>query len=123
VTAGRARILIVEDDGLIALELEDHLRELGYEVTGVVADGAGAVAHAAASAPDLVLMDLSLRGPMDGLEAARRILAGRDVPIVFVSAYGDDTTRARARDVSASGFLAKPYNSDQLRTTLDAALR
>ena len=124
-TAGRARILIVEDEGLIALELEDHVRVMGYEVSGVVATGAGAVAQAAASAsaPDLVLMDIALRGPMDGLEAARQIRAARDVPVVFLTAFADGATRARAKDISPYGFVTKPYNADELRATIEAALR
>jgi len=123
VTDRRPRILVVEDEGIIALELEHHLRDLGYEVVGTVATGAAAVAKAASLAPDVVLMDISLRGAMDGVEAARQIRAARDVPVVFLSAYADRATVDRAAVVSPFGVVTKPYDPAQLAASLETALR
>jgi PAS domain S-box-containing protein len=114
-------ILVVEDEGIIALEIAQTLRDLGYVVAGTADDCDGAVALARAERPDLVLMDVMLKGEDDGIEAARRIRAERDVPVVFLTAYSDSETLARAREVAPYGFLVKPFRADELRAALDVA--
>lgn len=116
------RILVVEDEGVIAMELAATLREFGYDVVGAANDGAGAVALAAEFKPDLVMMDIVIRGPVDGIEAAARIRAARDVPVVFLTAYGDQKTLARAKAVAPYGYLLKPYRPDDLRATIEMTL-
>lgn len=115
------RILVVEDEGVIALEIAQSLRDLGHTVAGTADDCQGAVALARDEQTDLVLMDIMLKGDSDGIEAARRIRAERDVPVVFLTAYSDAQTLARAKDVAPYGFLIKPFRADELRAALDLA--
>ncbi len=89
------RILIVEDEFAVAMELEDHLGALGYTVVDHVMTGAAAIDRAAGADLDLVLMDVRLDGPMDGVEAARTIRKDHPLPVVFVTAYSDDETLQR----------------------------
>jgi DNA-binding response OmpR family regulator len=90
-----ARVLIVEDELLLAWHIESLVREQGHEVCGLVPDGGGAVEQAADLEADLVLMDVRLAGHMDGIEAARQIREQRGTPVIFITAHGDETTRAR----------------------------
>lgn len=115
------RILVVEDEGVIRLEITQSLRDLGYTVAGTADDCQGAVARARDAQPDLVLMDIMLKGDDDGIEAARRIRADRDLPVVFLTAYSDAETLARAKEVAPYGFLVKPFRGEELRAALDIA--
>ena len=118
-----ARILVVEDEFAVAMELEDHLDALGYTVVDHVMTGAKAVDRAAATDPDLVLMDVRLDGPMDGVEAAQTIRASAPVPVVFVTAYSDDETLQRATDTTPFGYVVKPFDERELYATLEVALQ
>ncbi|MFB6279714.1 MAG: sigma 54-interacting transcriptional regulator, partial [Salinibacter sp.] len=117
-----ARILIVEDEFAVAMELEDHLGALGYTVVDHVMTGAEAVDRAADTEPDLVLMDVHLDGPMDGVEAARTIRASQSVPVVFVTAYSDDETLQRATDTTPYGYVVKPFEERELYAAVEVAL-
>ncbi len=117
-----ARILIVEDEFAVAMELEDHLGALGYTVVDHVMTGAEAVDRAADTEPDLVLMDVHLDGPMDGVEAARTIRASQSAPIVFVTAYSDDETLQRAADTTPYGYIVKPFEERELYAAVEVAL-
>jgi len=118
-----ARILVVEDEFAVAMELEDHLDTLGYTVVDHVMTGAEAVDRAAATDPDLVLMDVRLDGPMDGVEAAQTIRASAPIPVVFVTAYSDDETLQRATDTPPFGYVVKPFGERELYATLEVALQ
>ena len=83
------KILIVEDNEIVALETSERLKRLGYIVTGIAATGADAVALARSTQPDLILMDINLKGPMDGITAAEQIGAFLDVPVIYLTAYSD----------------------------------
>ena len=117
------RVLIVEDEFAVAMELEDHLGAMGYTVIDHVMTGAEAVERAEQTAPDLVLMDVRLDGPMDGVEAARRIRASRSLPVVFVTAYSDDDTLERATETTPYGYIVKPFDRRELYATLEVARR
>jgi DNA-binding NtrC family response regulator len=117
-----ARILIVEDEFAVAMELEDHLGALGYTVVDHVMTGDEAVKQAADTEPDLVLMDVRLDGPMDGVEAARKIRASQPIPVVFVTAYSDDETLQRATDTTAYGYVVKPFEERELYAAVEVAL-
>ena len=117
-----ARILIVEDEFAVAMELEDHLGALGYTVVDHVMTGADAVERAADTDPDLVLMDVRLDGPMDGVEAARTIRESQSVPVVFVTAYSDDETLQRATDTAPHGYVVKPFEERELYAAVEVAL-
>ncbi len=117
-----ARILVVEDEILVAKDIAQTLRSFGHQVCGTAATGPDAIARAEREKPDLILMDVHLRGEMDGLEAARRIRAGRDVPVVFLTAFADHGTIERARDVDAYGYVLKPFNERELHVAVTIAL-
>jgi len=113
------RVLIVEDELLVAWHLESLVREQNLEVCSLVPDGEGAVEQAVDLDVDLILMDVRLAGRMDGIEAARQIRAQRDTPIIFVTAHGDDATRAHInRVVPGAPVIAKPITADRLREAL-----
>jgi two-component system, sensor histidine kinase len=120
----RTRILIVEDEELLVVELQELLARFGYEVVGSASTGAAAIELAVRHAPDLVLMDIRLDGPLDGIEAAAAINAVRATPVVFLTAHSDDDTFARASGEGAPfGFLVKPLCPRELRMGLAMALR
>jgi len=114
--------MVVEDDPVIALVLTDRLERLGYEVPEVVASGEEAVEQAAEIAPDMVLMDIQLKGEMDGIEAATRIRSRLKIPVVYVTAYADDPLLERAKLTEPFGYLIKPYGERELRSTIEMAL-
>ncbi len=118
----RKRILVVEDEAITALDLEQTLSLLGYDVARMVATGEEAIAAAAESKFDLVLSDIVLRGRMDGIEASAEIFRTHGVPIVFLTAYGDWSTLSRARDAEPYGYLIKPFHAEALRATVETAL-
>jgi CheY-like chemotaxis protein len=115
------RVLIVEDELLVAWQLEALARELDLEVCSLVPDGDGAIEQAIDLNVDLVLMDVRLAGGMDGIEAARRIRENRDTPIIFITAHGDAATRAHIeRLLPGTPVLAKPITAQHLRDAIAA---
>jgi signal transduction histidine kinase len=116
------RVLIAEDEGLIALAMRKTLVEQGYEVVAVAATEAEAVTAALHERPDIVLMDIHLKGPSDGVAAATEIRRQLDVPIVFLTAYADSDTLDRAKAATPHGYLVKPVNGSELRATIEMAL-
>jgi len=119
---GKIRILIVEDEAVVALELQNTLESLGYEVTDRVATGFETIASVAGDAPDLILMDIRLKGDMDGIDAARIVQEQIDLPVIFLTAYADDEILKRARHVRPFGYLMKPINERDLRTAIEIAV-
>lgn len=117
-----ARILIVEDERIIAADLRRHVTRLGYEVVGMVGSGGAAVEHARTLHPDLVLMDISLPGGMNGLEAAGSIWEALQIPVVYVTAYVDEQTLGQARTPTPVLLVRKPFDVRQLQTALAHAL-
>jgi CheY-like chemotaxis protein len=118
-----ARILIVEDEMIIAMELEDQLMHMGHSVLALAASGEEAIARARALQPELVLMDIRLPGAMDGIEAAQQILAQLHIPVVFVTAYPDALTVERLRATEPTFCVQKPFEEHQLQCTIVQALR
>jgi PAS domain S-box-containing protein len=118
----RPRILIVEDERIVALDLAGTLNELGYSVAGVATKGEEAIDRAQQLAPHLILMDVRLAGSLDGIRTAEIIRKRRDVPIVYLTAHSDDETLRRAAESSASGYLVKPFKSPELRCAIEIAL-
>lgn len=108
------RVMIVEDERIIALAMRRMLMSMGCEVCGEASSGEEAVAVALKEKPDLVLMDIMLDGDMDGVEAARRIQAKQGASVAFATAYTDDATRRRAMDIRPIAFLAKPVDPREL---------
>lgn len=117
-----ARILVVEDEQVVALDIQTTLSQLGYSVIGSVISGEEAIACAREEQPDLVLMDIRLDGAMDGIDAANEILKSYDCPVIFLTAYSDDQTLARAKQATPFGYLVKPFKAPELRCTIEVAL-
>jgi DNA-binding NarL/FixJ family response regulator len=117
-----ARILIVEDESLVAHDLARRLARLGYTVVGRAATGVQAIHHAETLRPDLILMDVHLRGGMDGVEAARAIQTLAPIPIVYLSAASDAATIERMHATGAAGYLHKPVGPQMLGQTLRQVL-
>lgn len=122
IPAGK-RILIVEDDQLVARALALRLAALGYVIAGPVASGEEAVAAAASERPDLVLMDIVLPGAVDGIDAARVIGDQHHLPLLYLTAYSDDERFARARSTAPHAYLIKPYNDRELQLAIELALQ
>ncbi|MBU4200337.1 MAG: response regulator [Verrucomicrobia bacterium] len=116
------RILIVEDESIVAKDIQNSLKNLGYVVPAIVSTGEEAVVKAHELKPDLVLMDVMLKGQIDGIEAAEQIRAQSHIPVVFLTAYTDDQTLKRAKVSEAFGYLLKPFEDRELRTTIEMAL-
>jgi len=118
-----AKILVVEDEAIIAEEIRDRLQSLGYEVVASLRTGESALTYVAEDRPDLVLMDIVLRGEMDGIEAAGQIRSRHAVPVVYLTAYADKQTIQRAKASGASGYLIKPLREKELHATIELALQ
>lgn len=116
------RIFVVEDEAIVALELQDHLRRLGFEVCGHAARADAALRDIPAARPDLVLMDINLGRGMTGIDVAERLRGLLDVPVVFVTAYSDADITRRAAGSEAFAYVVKPFIPDALRANLDMAL-
>jgi diguanylate cyclase (GGDEF)-like protein/PAS domain S-box-containing protein len=116
-------LLVVEDESLVALDLDGQLHDMGYQVCACVDNGRDAIARARADRPDLILMDIVLKGDMDGIAAAAVIGKELHIPVLFLSAYSDDQTVERAASVWPYGYLTKPFQNRELRAGIEVALR
>jgi two-component system, response regulator PdtaR len=114
------RILVAEDETIIRLDLKDLLERAGFEVCAEARDGEEAVALAASEQPDLAVLDVKMPR-LDGIEAARRILAERPIPIVMLTAYGQEELVTRAVEAGVFGYLVKPFREDDLLPAIHAA--
>jgi CheY-like chemotaxis protein len=118
-----ARLLIVEDEIILAKSLEMYLSDLGYEICGLVANGQKSLKIVEDKKPDIVLMDINLYGEIDGIEAAKRIKTLFSIPIVFMTGYEDEETMERANCVEHSGYLIKPVEPEDLQSVINGALQ
>jgi PAS domain S-box-containing protein len=117
------RVLVVEDDAIISADIQSSLVRLGYDVPSTVDNGDDAVAQVEALHPDLVLMDIKLKGRDDGVHTAARIRRRSDVPVVYLTSHSDEATLARAKETTPHGYLVKPFNERDLRTAIEVAIR
>jgi PAS domain S-box-containing protein len=118
----KPKILIVEDESIVAKDLELTLEGMGYSVAGVVASGEEAVRRAEEYRPDLVLMDIVLQGKMDGIEAADGIRSGLNIPAIYITAHTDEEMIERAKLTEPFGYLLKPFKDRELHSTIEMAL-
>ena len=116
------KILVVEDEVIVAEDIGFRLKKLGYIVTATVASGEEAIEKVAENRPDLVLMDIVLKGDMDGVTAAEKIRNRVDIPTVFLTAYADDKTLQRAKLTNPFGYIIKPFQQNDLRVAIEIAL-
>jgi two-component system, response regulator PdtaR len=117
------KILIVEDDSCAAICTKAILSKLGYLITNIVATGQEAVGNALNSLPDLILMDIKLRGEMDGITAYERIRETVEIPVVYVSSFTDQDVIDRANLTKPSGYILKPYSVAELIESIELALQ
>lgn len=115
-------ILIVEDEGITAMDIKNRLENLGYNVPAIVSSGEDAVKKAKEVMPDLILMDIMLKGDMDGIEAAENIRSSLDIPILYLTAYSDDNTLKRAKITEPYGYILKPFSERELLVSIETAL-
>jgi diguanylate cyclase (GGDEF)-like protein/PAS domain S-box-containing protein len=118
----KPKILLVEDELVVAMDVQQRLELLDYDVVAHAISGDEAIRYEAEHHPDLILMDVKLRGPIDGIQAATRIHRERDTPVIFLTAFADDETISRAKVTEAYGYLIKPFEDRELRSAIELAL-
>lgn len=116
------RIVVVEDERIVALDIRAHLQRFGYEVAAMYASGEAILENIENDAPNLVLMDIQLQGSLDGVETAERIHTAYDIPVILLTAYADDATIERAKLTQPFAYIIKPFEERELRTAIVIAL-
>ena len=116
------RIMVVDDERIVSLDIQSALRRQGYDVVAAPASGEDAVQKAGELYPDIILMDVKLGGTIDGIEAAKRITRFHDIPIIFLTAYSDEETLSRAKMSGPFGFLLKPFEERDLHSAIEIGL-
>jgi PAS domain S-box-containing protein/putative nucleotidyltransferase with HDIG domain len=120
--ANPIRVLVVEDESVVSKDIQESLKSLGYKVCGTAFSGEEAIKKAESLQPDLVLMDIVLKGDIDGVEAAETIRARLHVPVIYLTAYSDEHTLNRAKVTEPSGYILKPFDERELHTTIEVAM-
>lgn len=115
-------ILVVEDESIVAKDIQVCLRKLGYEVVGVESTGEKAIETANDTKPDLVMMDIMLKGDMSGIEAAESIRKAHDIPVIFLTAYTDKDTVNKAKETEPYGYIIKPFKEIDIQTAIEIAV-
>ncbi|NHZ73816.1 MAG: response regulator [Nitrospirae bacterium] len=118
----RVRIGVVEDEAVVAMDIQAQLERLGYDVVGCARTARQGVTQARTERPDLVLMDIQLSGERDGISAAEEIRNRLGIPVVFLTAYADEASLGRAKAVSPYGYIVKPFDERDLKTSIEIAL-
>ncbi|MUG93407.1 response regulator [Scytonema sp. UIC 10036] len=118
-----AKILIVEDERIVAKDIAKRLQNLGYVVVAAVSSGEEAIEKAAETRPDLVLMDIRLKGKIDGIKASEHIRTEFNIPVIFLTAYADEKTLQRAKVTEPFGYIIKPFDERELYAAIEVALR
>jgi len=116
------RVMVVEDEAVVALHLRRELTKLGYTVAGVATNGEQALKMIDEVFPDVILMDIHIQGELDGIETANRIPRYLHIPVIYLTAYSEDTTLKRAGDTHPYGYLIKPFLDRELHATIRMAL-
>ena len=115
-------MLIVEDEAIIAMQIENTLKNLGYEVSSVVNTGEKAIEKAGVDKPDIILMDIRIMGKMDGIDAAEVIQSRFGIPVIYLTTYMDEERIRRAKTTMAFGYILKPFQEMDLKVTIEKAL-
>lgn len=118
----KAKILVVEDERIIANDIQDMLKDMGYDVPAIASSGEEAIKKAEGIKPELVLMNIGLKGDMDGIGAAAHIHNRFNIPIVYVTAYMDEKRLERAKVTEPFGYIIKPFEDKELSSTIEKAL-
>ena len=118
----KTNILIVEDESIVAKDIQHSLKKLGYNVVDIVSTGENAITAATEKKPDLVLMDIMLKGAMSGIEAAHVIKEKLNIPVIFLTAYADESTFNKAKITEPYGYIIKPFKEVDLHTSIEMAI-
>jgi CheY-like chemotaxis protein/DNA-binding PadR family transcriptional regulator len=116
------KILVVDDEAIITMQLEERLHAMGYTVAGMAASGEDAIEKARRLSPDLILMDIVMPGKLNGIEAAAVIFSELDIPVIFVTSYADDAIIERAKKARPYGYIVKPFNELEIKAVIEVAL-
>jgi len=116
------KILVVEDEAIIAMDIQFILRKLGFSHLEIVDTGEESIQKVAAERPHLVLMDIKLKGKLDGIEAANCIFYEYKVPVIYITAFGDENTLERANGSARYGYVTKPFEETELQSTIQSAI-
>lgn len=116
------QILIVEDESIVAEDIKATVQKMGYSVSAVVSSGEDAVSEAEEKRPDLILMDIMLRGEMNGIEAAGRIRSTCNIPVIYLTAYADEKIIEEAKLTEPFGYITKPFENRELHSSIEMAL-
>jgi PAS domain S-box-containing protein len=117
-----AKILIVEDELIVAMDIGESLKSLGYTVAGIASTSEEAVKYAVERKPDLILMDIRIKGSTDGIDTAKKITSTADLPIIYLTAFADNETLQRAKTTQPFGYILKPFDKKGLHTSIEMAL-
>ncbi|PKP51029.1 MAG: DNA-binding response regulator [Bacteroidetes bacterium HGW-Bacteroidetes-12] len=115
-------ILVVEDEAIVSKDIQQSLKKLGYNIVGASATGEKAIELAMEHKPDLVLMDIMLKGEMSGIEAAEKIRESLSIPVIYLTAYADENTLSKAKVTEPYGYIIKPFKEIDLHTSIEMAL-
>ncbi len=118
----RTNVLVVEDENIVSKDIQHSLKKLGYNVVGAAATGEKALALAHEELPDIVLMDIRLKGNMNGIEAASKIKADLKIPVIYLTAYADEATLTKAKVTEPYGYIIKPFKEIDIHTSIEMAL-
>jgi two-component system, response regulator PdtaR len=116
------KILIVEDNAIVALETKERLKRLGYTIAGVTGTGRDAINLARTAIPDLLLVDINLKGDIDGITVTEQIAAFMAVPVIYITAYSNEETKNRALKTRPVAYLVKPFREQDLYRSIEMAL-
>ncbi|MDD1666322.1 MAG: response regulator [Methanomicrobiales archaeon] len=117
-----SKVLVVDDEAIITMQLEERLTALGYEVAGMAASGEDSIEKARRLKPDIILMDIVMPGKMNGIEAAKQIYEELGIPVVFVTSYADDAIIEKAKTARPYGYIVKPFNELEIKAAIEVGL-
>ena len=117
-----AKVLVVDDEAIITMQLEERLTRIGYKVVGMAASGEDAITKARVLKPEIVLMDIVMPGTINGIAAAKVIHEELDIPVIFITSYADDKIIEEAKRAHPYGYIVKPFNELELKAAMEVAL-
>ena len=118
----KVNILVVEDESIVSKDIQNTLTKLGYQVVGAASTGEKALSIVKSETPNIVLMDIMLKGDMNGIETAKNIKANHNIPVIFLTAYADEATLNKAKLAEPYGYIIKPFKEQDLQATIEMAL-
>lgn len=118
----KTNVLVVEDESIVSKDIQHSLKKLGYNVVGAASTGEKAFELAASERPDIILMDIMLKGEINGIETAERVKEELNIPVIYLTAYADESTLAKAKVTEPFGYIIKPFKEVDLHTSIEMAL-